>query len=113
MPILRQLSLLSSEQSPVDFPRQILGPAWPDNVWELQHYLERAVVATTGPELSCKDMVALGSDPAGHDLCTIARGATRQTERARIRQALQYANGNRARTAKLLKISRASLYNEL
>ena len=97
----------------MDFPRQILGPAWPGTVRELQHYLEREVVATTGPELSCKDMVALGSKPAGHDLCTIACGAICQTERARIRQALQYANGNQARTAKLLKISGASLYNEL
>jgi two-component system response regulator HydG len=82
-------------------------------VRELQHFLEQAVVVTTGPELSCKDMVALGSEPAVHNLRTIARGATRQTERARIRLALQHANGNLARTAKLLKISRASLYNKI
>lgn len=86
---------------------------WPGNVRELQHHLERAVVTTTGPELSCKDMVAMGSDPAEHDLRTVARGATRQAERARILQALQQTGNNRAQAAKLLKISRASLYNKL
>ncbi|MEP6934556.1 MAG: hypothetical protein ABI988_11510, partial [Nitrospirota bacterium] len=49
--------------------------SWPGNVRELQHYLERAVPTTTDPELSCKDIVAMGSEPAGHDLRTVARGA--------------------------------------
>ena len=87
--------------------------SWPGNVRELQHYLERAVVTTTGPELSCRDIVAMGSVSAGHDLRTVARGATRQAERARILQALQQTGSNRAQAAKLLKISRASLYNKL
>ena len=86
---------------------------WPGNVRELQHYIERAVVTTTGPELNCKDIVAMGSDPAGHDLRTVARGATRQAERAQILHALQQTGSNRAKAAKLLKISRASLYNKL
>ena len=34
-------------------------------------------------------------------------------ERARIVQALRQASGNRVRAAKLLKISRAGLYNKL
>jgi two-component system response regulator AtoC len=87
--------------------------SWPGNVRELQHYIERAVVTTTGPELSCNDIVAMGSEPAGHGLRTVARGATRQAERARIFQALQQTGSNRAKAAKLLKISRASLYNKI
>ena len=87
--------------------------SWPGNVRELQHYLERAIVTTTGPEVSCKDIVAMGSEAAGHDLRTIARGATREAERVRILQALQQTGSNRAKAAKLLKISRASLYNKL
>jgi two-component system response regulator HydG len=82
-------------------------------VRELQQYLERAVVTTTGPELSCKDIVAMGLEPAGYDLRTVARGATRQAERRRILQALLETESNRAKAAKLLKISRASLYNTL
>ena len=87
--------------------------AWPGNVRELQHYLERAVVTATGFELSCKDIAAMESGSAGHDLRTVARGATRQAERARILQALQQTRSNRAKAAKLLKISRASLYNKI
>ncbi len=87
--------------------------SWPGNVRELQHYIERAVVTTTGPELSCKDIVATESDPAGHDLRAVTRGAIRQAERARILQSLQQTGGNRAKAAKLLKVSRASLYNKI
>jgi two-component system response regulator HydG len=87
--------------------------SWPGNVRELQHYIERAVVTTTGPELSCKDIVVTESDPAAHDLRAVARGAIRQAERARILQSLQQTGGNRAKAAKLLKVSRASLYNKI
>jgi two-component system response regulator AtoC len=96
-----------------DVMQALTQASWPGNVRELQHYLERAVVTTTGPELSCKDMVAMGSEPAEHDLRTVARGAIRQAERRRILQALQKTGSNRAKAAKLLKISRASLYNKL
>jgi two-component system, NtrC family, response regulator HydG len=96
-----------------DVMQALTQASWPGNVRELQHYIERAVVTTTGSELNCKDIVAMGSDPAEHDLRTIARGATRQVERERILQALQQTGGNRAKAAKLLKISRASLYNKI
>jgi two-component system response regulator HydG len=86
---------------------------WPGNVRELQHYIERAVVTTTGTHLTCRDVVAMGSQEAERDLRSVSRGAVKQAERARILQALQQADGNRAKTAKLLKISRASLYNKL
>jgi two-component system response regulator HydG len=86
---------------------------WPGNVRELQHYIERAVVTTGGPELACADIVAMGSECESSDLREVVRGATRQMERARIVQALRQASGNRVRAAKLLNISRANLYNKL
>jgi two-component system response regulator AtoC len=84
---------------------------WVGNVRELQHYIERAVVTTTGPWLSCEEkvVVKLESD----DLRSVGRTAAKQAERARILQALGQASGNRMRAAKLLKISRASLYLKL
>jgi two-component system response regulator AtoC len=93
--------------------RALSEATWPGNVRELQHYIERAVVTTTGPHLTCGDLVAMGSEEMEHDLRSVTRGAVKQAERARILQALQQSHGNRARTAKLLKISRASLYNKL
>ena len=88
-------------------------PVWPGNVRELQHYIERAVVTTTGPTLACNDLVAPGSVALDEDLRSATRGAVAQTERARIVDALKKTGGNRLRAAKLLKVSRASLYNKL
>jgi two-component system, NtrC family, response regulator HydG len=86
---------------------------WPGNVRELQHYIERAVVTTTGPALECKDLVTSGSVVGHEDLRSAARGAIAHTERVRIVDALKKTGGNRSKAAKLLKISRASLYNKL
>jgi len=86
---------------------------WPGNVRELQHYIERAVVTTPGPDLTCKEIVAMGSNADSKDLRSVARDAVSQAERARILDALKKTDGNRAKAAKLLKISRASLYNKL
>lgn len=86
---------------------------WPGNVRELQHLIERAIVTTDGPELTCKDIAGLASFPPCGDLRTVSRSAVQQAERARILEALRQVSGNRARAARLLKISRASLYNKL
>ena len=92
--------------------RSLCGAAWPGNVRELQHCIERAVITTTGPELLC-DLVAQ-SDYAEHeDLPSTVRKAISQAERDRIVDALAQTRGNRVKAAKLLKISRASLYNKL
>lgn len=87
--------------------------AWPGNVRELQHYIERAVVTTTGPDLTCGDIVALGSKAPEDGLRTVVRDAVSQTERTRIVEALRQTGGNRLKAAKMLKISRAGLYNKL
>lgn len=92
--------------------RALSEAPWPGNVRELQHYIERAVVTTIGPALTCADIVALGSG-SPHDLRSVSRQAVKEAERARIIQALAQAGGNRVKAAKALKISRASLYTKL
>lgn len=93
--------------------RMLTEAGWPGNVRELQHYIERAVVTTSGPELSCQNIVAMGSGSGSSDLRTAVRGAAQEVERIRIMDALRQASGNRVRAAKILKISRANLYNKL
>lgn len=93
--------------------RALTAAPWPGNIRELQHYIERAVVTTTHTELTCVDLVAANSPVEPADLRTVGRDAARQAERARIVQALQQTSGNRVKAARLLKISRASLYNKL
>ena len=96
-----------------DILRALTELPWPGNVRELQHCIEREVVTTKGPELSCAHVAAIGSKPAVGDLRSVANGAKKQAEKARIIQALQDSQGNRAEAAKNLKISRAGLYNKL
>jgi two-component system response regulator AtoC len=93
--------------------RALSKAPWPGNVRELQHSIERAVVTTTGPTIACQDLTAPDSAADEEDLRSATRGAVAQAERTRIVDALKKTGGNRARAAKLLKISRASLYNKL
>jgi two-component system response regulator AtoC len=97
-------------------PAQLLNglreAPWPGNVRELQHYIERAVVTTKGAVLSCTDVVALGLKAAA-DLRSVSKGAKQHAEKARIIEALTDSKGSRVEAAKILKISRAGLYNKL
>ncbi|OQW31237.1 MAG: hypothetical protein A4C66_04905 [Nitrospira sp. HN-bin3] len=79
----------------------------------MQHYIERAVVTTVGPSLPCQDLLDQSPGEQDESLRSASRGAVAQTERTRIVDALQKTAGNRLKAAKLLRISRASLYNKL
>ncbi|QPD02310.1 MAG: hypothetical protein Nkreftii_000084 [Candidatus Nitrospira kreftii] len=93
--------------------RALCQAPWPGNIRELQHYIERAVVTTTGLSLICHDLVMRDAISEDESLRSASRGAVAQTERTRIVDALAKTAGNRLKAAKLLKISRASLYNKL
>ncbi len=88
---------------------------WPGNVRELQHAVERAVVTAPGPKLLAGDFfkpaeAASAEEPS---LRSVTRTAAQRAERARIAQVLHEAGGNRMKAARLLRISRAGLYNKL
>jgi two-component system, NtrC family, response regulator HydG len=89
--------------------------AWPGNVRELQHAIERAIVTTSGPSLHSEEKAsqAAGTESVRGDLRSVSRSAAKTAERTRIVQALREVSGNRARAAKLLRISRAGLYVKL
>ncbi len=90
---------------------------WPGNIRELEHMIERVVVTVQGPALTPQHFFGTsGSSPAPAteiDLRSVARNAAQTAERVRILEALRQASGKKARAARLLKISRASLYNKL
>ena len=94
---------------------------WPGNVRELQNVLEQACLLTDGPNLSGDhftsllppEMLARGGR---HRLTSGIRPlpeAIEDLERASIRAALDAADGKRSAAAKLLRISRSSLYQKL
>lgn len=93
--------------------RALRDAPWPGNVRQLQHYIERAVVTTAGPWLVCDDLLDVSTADEYESLRSTSRGVVAQAERARIVDALEKTAGNRLKAAKLLKISRASLYNKL
>jgi len=86
----------------------LLAYAWPGNVRELRNVIERAVIVSEGQpiaaaHLSLKKPRSLAAAPV--DLPGL--------ERAAIEQALRDTEGNKARAARRLGISRAQLYVRL
>jgi len=95
---------------------------WPGNVRELKNVLEGAMNFNIGalidfPSLPSRLRKAMedarsddreegvARDAPGHDMASV--------EKAVIERALQTTKGNKRQTAKLLKMSRATLYNKL
>ncbi len=87
---------------------------WPGNVRELENVIERAIVTCQHAVLGAHDFfIEHAPNPKKSDLRTIAKVAKQEVERSQILQALRDAKGDKTRAARLLKISRSSLYNKL
>jgi transcriptional regulator with PAS, ATPase and Fis domain len=84
--------------------------AWPGNIRELQHSIERAVIMTDSPTLQETDFLlsrSLTSGPANNTL------NLDEVEKAAIAKALQMHNGNISKAADELGLTRASLYRRM
>lgn len=109
-----------------DFPRELDPSAiellrnydWPGNVRELHNILERVCTLTEAPILKAEHFAAIlpeliaalaGPDETPQSLAS----AVAQAERAAIASALGHCGGNKSAAAKLLGISRASLYERM
>jgi two-component system NtrC family response regulator len=85
---------------------------WPGNVRELENRVKRAVIMADGKLVSAEDLdleSAVGSEPEALNIKT----AREQSDRKVIRHALARTEGNISSTAKLLGISRPTLYDLL
>jgi two-component system, NtrC family, response regulator len=82
---------------------------WPGNVRELENRVKRAVVMADGPLLSAAD---LGLSVHGEDPQSLTiRDARARAEREALQLALAHAGSNLSKAAKLLGISRPTLYD--
>ena len=86
---------------------------WPGNVRELENRVKRAVIMAEGGEITATDLdlavPASGAVPAPTP--TTLREVRERAEREAVRQALAAAEGNVSKAAKLLDISRPTLYD--
>ena len=81
---------------------------WPGNVRELENRIKRAVIMADGKLVTAADLdLAESDDPLPLNL----KAARETTDRRIIRHALTQADGNISNTAKLLGISRPTLYD--
>jgi two-component system, NtrC family, response regulator len=86
--------------------------SWPGNVRELENRVKRAVIMAEGKLVSAEDL-DLADTPAEGGEALNLKCAREQADRRMIRQALARSEGNISSTAKLLGISRPTLYDLL
>jgi two-component system NtrC family response regulator len=85
---------------------------WPGNVRELENRVKRAVIMAEGKLVSAEDLDL--SSTALEDAAVLNLKAAREAaDRRVIRHALSRSEGNISNTAKLLGISRPTLYDLL
>ncbi len=86
---------------------------WPGNVRELRNRLARAVVLADGPEIDIDDIFPEGrlDDHKVADMAAGALGeAAKSAVRDRVRAALRQTNGNQSEAARLLGVSRTTVW---
>lgn len=85
---------------------------WPGNVRELENRVKRAVIMADGKLIGADDL-DLNSEDAEESCALNLKSAREQSDRKVIRHALARSEGNISSTAKLLGISRPTLYDLL
>jgi DNA-binding NtrC family response regulator len=92
----------------------LMNYTWPGNVRELENVIERAVLMSSGSAVNPEVYpVETAGEQNPLPLHQATRELTENVERQKIMEALQKADGNRSRAARLLGISRATLYEKL
>lgn len=85
---------------------------WPGNVRELENRIKRAVIMADGKLVTAADLDLDADDEEGGDVLNL-KSAREVADRRAIRRALARTEGNISSAAKLLGISRPTLYDLL
>jgi two-component system NtrC family response regulator len=86
--------------------------AWPGNVRELENRIKRAVIMADGKSITAADLDLASASPDEPNLINL-RAAREVADRRAIRQAMSRTDNNISGAAKLLGISRPTLYDLL
>jgi two-component system NtrC family response regulator len=84
---------------------------WPGNVREMENKIKGAVIMAEGKQVTALDLGLASVDADGPDLNL--REVRRSAETRAITRALVYSNGNISKAAKILGITRPTLYDLL
>jgi transcriptional regulator with PAS, ATPase and Fis domain len=99
-----------------DAMEQLLAYDWPGNVRELINAVEYAFVLCPQGEITCEHLPAkIGArvEPVGVDRSESMPGGVQQEERRKLLKALRASGGNKTAAARLLGISRVTLWKRL
>ena len=113
------LSRFAAEMNPAvkGFASDALGAiddwTWPGNVRELENRVKRAVIMANSKMISAEDLDLGGAQDSETDLPLNLKAARERADRKVIRRALARSEGNISNSAKLLGISRPTLYDLL
>src|SRR5262249_37566492 len=89
--------------------------SWPGNVRELEHVVERAVALASPAILSIDDLPpeVIQKGGSSSDYIDMLPGTLKALQREQVIKMLELTHGHKERTARLLGISRRTLYRLL
>jgi len=98
---------------PDEVMKQLIVYSWPGNVRELKNVVERMVIWAKGRAITLKDLPREVRDAAAsipQDRGVVTRA---QAEKDAIQRALTHCKGNQSKAAKVLGITRKTLFNKM
>ena len=86
---------------------------WSGNIRELQNCIEKAVILSDGSELTAKDLQTDARSGPGMTTSGTLKAINEADEERLVREAMERSNGNISSAAKILGVSRPTLYAKL
>ncbi len=94
--------------------KEVLESArWSGNIRELQNCIEKAVILSDGSELTAKDLQTDARSGPGMTTSGTLKAINEADEERLVREAMERSNGNISSAAKMLGVSRPTLYAKL
>lgn len=89
---------------------KLLSHSWPGNVRELQHAIEKAVILSTGQELTPDDFLFSRKNNVVSETNSLN---LEENEKQLVTRAIEKHRGNLSQAAKSLGINRSTLYEKI
>jgi DNA-binding NtrC family response regulator len=87
--------------------------SWPGNVRELNNVIERAVILSSGEKITVDDLTADIKNSTDEKRAKPADETLAEIERSHILKILRNTGGNKTRAAKILGLTKKTLYHKL